>query len=85
MKHTQGEWVAKDGMIYSESDESGKAIACCNNEANARLIAAAPDLLDACKYTIEKLRGVKGKTFPIMPIIQAITKAEQADEPERTG
>ena len=45
-------------------------------EANARLIASAPDLLEACKYVREQLKTVKGKTFPIMPILNAIAKAE---------
>jgi hypothetical protein len=44
--------------------------------ANASLIAAAPDLLEACKYTIEQLKTVKGKAFPILPILNAIAKAE---------
>lgn len=45
MKRTEGNWIHKEQMVYSESDNSGKTIANCNTEANARLIAAAPDLL----------------------------------------
>ena len=45
-------------------------------ESRERIRKAAPDLLAACKYTIERLKGVKGKTFPIMPILDAIAKAE---------
>ena len=52
-KHTKGEWYAKDGQIYPI--ETGKTLATVpyyNEEseemqANARLIAAAPDLLEA--------------------------------------
>lgn len=47
-----------------------------DTEAHAYLIAATPELLEACKYTIEKMRGIKGKTFPIGPIINVIDKAE---------
>lgn len=45
-------------------------------KVDAHLIAAAPDLLDACEYVIEKLRDVKGKAFPISPILKAIKKAK---------
>ncbi len=55
LKHTAGNWIAKEGQIYPE--ETGKTLALIpyfdeNNEeqaANAKLIAAAPDLLDALK------------------------------------
>lgn len=60
MKHTSGTWkVTNDGLhIYSEKTEQD--IASCpitstrtpcreEAEANARLIAAAPALLEACK------------------------------------
>jgi hypothetical protein len=50
-KHTQGEWVAKDGQIYPA--ETGKTIALIpyfdeeseEQKANSKLIAAAPELL----------------------------------------
>ena len=34
-------------------------------------------LLDVCEYMIKELKGVKGKAFNILPIIQAIKKAKQ--------
>ncbi|MCJ7482634.1 MAG: hypothetical protein MUO31_06685 [Thermodesulfovibrionales bacterium] len=37
------------------------------------------ELLAACKYAIEKLRDVKGKAFPVLPILQAIAKAENKE------
>lgn len=53
LKHTPGDWHAKDGQIYPT--ETGKTLALVpcydkedqEQEANAKLIAAAPDLLDA--------------------------------------
>lgn len=58
-KHTPGEWAHTDGSIYSYGVGHGADIATVNTdsahftdeeaEANARLIAAAPDLLQALK------------------------------------
>lgn len=55
IKHTQGEWNAKEGQIYSL--ETGKTLATIpyfdendlEQKANQNLIAAAPDLLEAYK------------------------------------
>ncbi|KKL67469.1 hypothetical protein LCGC14_2134710 [marine sediment metagenome] len=44
---TQGNWIAKEGMIYSESD--GKTIATYDSDEDGDLIAAAPELLAACE------------------------------------
>ena len=54
-KHTAGTWHTKDGQIYPQ--ETGKAIAVIpyfdkengEQEANEKLIAAAPDMLNALK------------------------------------
>lgn len=47
-------------------------------EANARLIAAAPELLEACRLAVEQNWGQpKGVTVPALdPIRAAIAKAE---------
>ncbi len=47
-KHTKGPWKTKELMVYAE-DGNGVTIASVNSEANARLIAAAPELLAACE------------------------------------
>ena len=55
MKHTKGNWYASEGQIYPE--ETGKTLALIpyydkddkEQEANANLIAAAPDMLKALK------------------------------------
>jgi hypothetical protein len=57
-KHTQGPWkVTEDARVFSESAREWNRTfnantpafiaACSGNAANARLIAAAPDLLEA--------------------------------------
>jgi len=66
-QHTQGEWkVARDGFEnFSITDGGMKIIADLDhqghlskreNEANARLIAAAPKLLEALKNLIEEAK-----------------------------
>lgn len=59
------------------------------SEANARLIAAAPKLLEACKWAVEQFKKLadQGK-YPdfmmadnggngIMPLVEAIKQAEE--------
>ncbi len=56
MAHTPGPWTYQatagdhDFSVYSETYQRGRDIALVRNfdEANARLIAAAPELLEAC-------------------------------------
>lgn len=59
-KHTPGPWHTDLGYVSREHykgriqeavwDEDGACIAACmDNAANALLIAAAPDLLEACR------------------------------------
>jgi hypothetical protein len=62
---------------YSIADCSGGILARPSEEceANARLIAAAPELLEACK---EALKNCDGRTQPTLTrkLSQAIAKAE---------
>ena len=50
-KHTPGPWRAKRiyGGTYQVTAAGSYLMSTTNNEANAYLIAAAPDLLKACK------------------------------------
>ncbi len=56
--HTAGNWYAKDGQVYPE--ETGKTLALIpyfdrndkEQAANAKLIAAAPDLLEALQSAL---------------------------------
>ena len=42
---------------------------------------AAPELLEACEYALEKMRPIKGKLFPIfLPILKALAKAKGKDD-----
>ena len=55
-KHTIGPWVANCDiypvMVYRESEEMEFVANTGESKANARLIAAAPDLLTALEYAI---------------------------------
>ena len=72
MKHTPGPWVVdpavrqgftvyapKEGFIVGTQDEEGR-FGAIESKANARLIAAAPDLLEALQDVCARLlyRGV---------------------------
>jgi hypothetical protein len=70
-KHTQGKWIVghteraedsfndPDTIIQEITEQDGSFIACVNDrheaEANARLIASAPELLEACKNALQCL------------------------------
>ena len=85
-KHTPGPWQVEfghtqqlSGSVYWQVHDGSDAIACnqfCwagNAEANARLIAAAPDLLDALMSADGLLRQL-GHSLP--NVKDAIAKAE---------
>jgi hypothetical protein len=97
-KHTPGPWVieqngpAFDLLTADHADHFAIIVGMTSNgtgelEANARLIAAAPDLLAACKaakrYMVQGESGPDGFTvvFPhddksLSLLSEAITKAE---------
>jgi len=87
-QHTQGEWMAKEGQIYPQ--ETGVTLALIpyfddgNNEqqANAKLIAAAPELLKALQdilghVPIGKDYFTHGEELSIHKAEQAIIKATE--------
>ena len=67
MKHTQGEWTIENPRGTHHIKCEGKEIArvtgvnktfdCKKAEANAKLIASAPDLLKALKTCLHTLRN----------------------------
>lgn len=59
IQHTPGPWVYKTaGRIR---DAKGNLIASVNTIGNARLIAAAPNLLAACKDAAQAISGFWGQ------------------------
>ena len=95
MKHTKGEWKATPqrgiighctvAQIWTNKKERSIAnITSCDTEdeanANAKLIAAAPELLESCNKAIEiiKLQINDWETIPyVVDIKKAIQKATQ--------
>lgn len=99
-KHTPGPWTVShpaisfqitagkihvaDAFAKVSAGISDKYILESEAEANARLIAAAPDLLDACKQAVKRYCGCHntedanwhGQSCPMPVLIAAIAKAE---------
>jgi hypothetical protein len=90
-KHTPGPWVADDGYSATHlriRSEDWGTIADVNDpynampdgelEANARLIAAAPELLEAAKWMVGRLHrtGLDVAKGPRAALEVAIAKAE---------
>jgi len=73
-QHTQGPWYYDGEDTYASESYGGRGFeiftrdkngiiwdSVCGeviNEEDARLIAAAPDLLEACKYTLGQIRQI---------------------------
>lgn len=93
MKHTPGPWNYNEGtrdVIVSKNGYNDVLIAQLykigsQHEANARLIAAAPELLEACKAALEVLilttpksdKATSHKCAAITLVTIAIAKAER--------
>jgi len=85
-KHTKGPWLYDEtyGLIMAGEYE----IAACHagrgtdEKANARLIAAAPELLDALRWTIAALEyhGIDSSTGELDKAKQVLAKAEGSEE-----
>jgi hypothetical protein len=57
-------------------DPQKELVAFDCEQANARLIAAAPELLEACKRAVQLLKGCGANVDEDEPILAAIAKAE---------
>ena len=70
-KYTAGPWLNNGGIIGPEGCTSADSVCIVGevneqtpqNTANARLIVAAPDLLDACKKTRKRLENMTTLEF----------------------
>ena len=87
MKHTPGPWHTDKGksfyvfahgsLMEQAGVENGPFVCNASTEANARIIAAAPELLNALKLACEVLRA-RGNTGIALHCEKAIAKAEGA-------
>ena len=90
MKYTAGPWTIAAGPTYCAIRTDARVIADMRlvglhyNKADARLIAAAPDLLEAAKTIMENLDGMDGEVTAgyhegiIAPLRDATAKATGA-------
>jgi hypothetical protein len=84
-EHTPGPWEVRDRWYISRPGKMALAEVKCGDvpfeateihEANARLIAAAPDLLAACKEFVRKCdSGEARSSHSYAQMVAAITKA----------
>lgn len=92
-KHTPGPWEAKGWRVCANLAEGGppltvicdtannKASRTPENEANARLIAAAPDLLVACKMLVDS----PGITAAENEVLKSAIERAGIDQPPQKG
>lgn len=75
-KHTPGPWKAQGTRVYFPRSAGGFDLRNCPNaEANARLSAAAPDLLEGCKLAMRAFEN--GDHIDWSVLSDAIEKAEK--------
>lgn len=88
MRHTKGEWAIdwSDQIRVWVCDDNGDDLAeimqndnCnrTNQEANAKLISAAPEMFEALKDAIQELHRLNGSTQAIIRGEKAIKKATE--------
>ena len=91
-KHTPGPWAADGSGAIFVDKKQGEPIQTCGEYAvrygegteealaNAYLIAAAPDLLEACRAALEKCPFPVGAALAKEQLQKAIAKAEGIDD-----
>lgn len=85
--HTQGPWATRNGRIYQADRETltiahiARAVDGDYSETNARLIAAAPDLLEALQLADAMLSGANMNAVTVERKVRAaIAKATGEDK-----
>lgn len=82
--YTRGPWLTQTYGTYAIQSESGRLLAWLTfgrseeARANARLIAAAPDLFDACQLALDELHcpdGDDDECSSVVALREAIVKA----------
>lgn len=74
-KHTPGPWFNSETLVFAASLDCIKLLDQAESEANARLIAAAPDLLEALKEAVDVCGWPSPEFF--YKALAAIAKAEE--------
>ncbi len=70
-------WDGEDELYweyFTINDENGEEIARCDEEKDARLIAAAPELLEALQQTIPHIREQSKRDGPAFGPLQLINR-----------
>ena len=87
MEHTPGEWIADGTTVYADHgiqvhiayyhDSNGRPLTD-KAEDNAKIGAAAPELLEACEEALKEFEymGVSRKAIAIILLRKAIAKAK---------
>jgi len=95
MSYTKGKWYFKDGYVresnmcavicHVHGTEKGNSAVVYESRANARLIAAAPDLLEACKIAFNLLDSEPMPTPETESVIEKLSFAIGNAEPGLTS
>ena len=75
---TPGPWTVQDGLgLETIIGADGKAVTNPHRKCDARLIAAAPELLEACKMAFDNLKPAYSSDHLVIRTLRAaIAKAE---------
>jgi hypothetical protein len=84
-QHTPGPWSVSQNVSRHVIGKNGGVVACAEltwtaeiSEANARLIAAAPDLLNALVMVLDDSNALDGRPRTAEVVYAAIAKATGA-------
>ena len=76
-KHTKGPWHTNNCLIYAAFRDKVVLIAEEEDEANADLMSAAPEMLEALEWALYHIQETHGlKNDEVSPITEAIKKAK---------